>query len=74
MARKLTQLGVSRKTAWRRIYEGRKSLWALSHDAAVDRGLRNAYFAERGLMSITERLDEQLEQIIAPTQLRLDLG
>ena len=28
---------------------GRGVMWALSHDPAVDRGLRNAYFAERGL-------------------------
>jgi hypothetical protein len=31
------------------MYEGRRSLWFLSHTPAVHRGLRNAYFAERGL-------------------------
>ncbi|MEK7878300.1 MAG: group II intron reverse transcriptase/maturase, partial [candidate division NC10 bacterium] len=41
IARRLIRLGVASRTAWRRVYEGRKSLWALSHDSAVDRGLRN---------------------------------
>ena len=49
------RLGVTRRTAWRRVYEGRKSLWASSHDPAVDRELRNAFFAERGLDSLAER-------------------
>ena len=74
MARKLVQLGVSHRTAWRRIYAGRKSLWALSHDPAVDRGLRNAYFAERGLVSLAERFRARLEQLVAPPQLTLALG
>ncbi|MCP4502718.1 MAG: group II intron reverse transcriptase/maturase, partial [Deltaproteobacteria bacterium] len=30
IVRKLIQLGVRAKTAWRCVYEGRKSLWALS--------------------------------------------
>lgn len=74
MARKLVQLGVSRRTAWRRIYAGRKSLWALSHDSAVDRGLRNAYFAERGLVSLAQRFRTRLEQLVVPLQLTLALG
>lgn len=74
MARKLVQLGVSRRTAWRRVYAGRKSLWALSHDNAVERGLRNAYFAERGLVSLAERFRTRLEQLVAPPQLTLALG
>jgi hypothetical protein len=52
IARRLIRLGVGRKTAWRRVYEGKKSLWKLSVDAAVHRGLRNRYFHERGLMSL----------------------
>ena len=55
IARRLIRLGVKPRTAWRRVYQGRKSLWSLSHDPAVDRGLRNAYFAERGLESLKER-------------------
>ena len=48
IARKLIALGVKRKTAWRSIYAGRKSPWSMSIAGAVERGLRNAYFAERG--------------------------
>lgn len=72
-ARRLIHLGVKPKTAWRRVYEGRKSLWALSHDPAVDRGLRNAYFAERGLFSLLERFRRTWATIVAPAQLVLAL-
>ena len=74
IARKLIQLGVSSKTAWRRVYEGRKSLWALSHSSAVERGLRNAYFAERGLVSVEQRWRELIERAVVPEQLSLPLG
>jgi group II intron reverse transcriptase/maturase len=74
VARRLIQLGVHRRIAWRRVYQGRKSIWALSHDLAVDRGLRNAYFAERGLVSLVDQWRHQ--QIVAPAaeQLCLALG
>lgn len=52
MAKRLIKLGVNPRTAWRHIYHGRRKVWALSHCAAVDRGLRNAYFADRGLESL----------------------
>jgi len=71
IARKLVQLGVSRKLAWRRVYEGRKSWWALSHDPAVDRGLRNAYFAERGLVSLLDEWTQKHQALVAPPQLTL---
>ena len=71
IARKLTHLGVRRKTAWRRIYAGRKSLWALSHDSAVHRGLRNAYFANRGLVSLSGLWKAKHQEIAAPQQLLL---
>jgi RNA-directed DNA polymerase len=74
MARKLIQLGVSSKAAWRGVYDGRKSLWALSHSPAVDRGLRNAFFAERGLVSLRERWRTHHESVEAPKQLTLALG
>lgn len=74
MARRLIRLGVRRKTAWQGVYDGRKSLWALSHSSAVDRGLRNAYFAERGLVSIVERWKARTKQIVAPAQLVLAPG
>ena len=74
MARKLIVLGVKRKTAWLRLYEGRKSLWALSHTSAVERGLRNAYFAERGLKSLEQLWDVDPRRVVAPVQLTLPLG
>jgi hypothetical protein len=66
IARKLTQLGLARKTAWQRVYEGRRSRWALSHHPAVERTLRNAYFANRGLVSIVLKWRELLERIVVP--------
>jgi group II intron reverse transcriptase/maturase len=74
IARKLIGLGVSRTTAWRGTYSGRKSIWALSHTPAIERGLRNAYFAERGLVSILEQWREIARHIVAPEQLLLPLG
>ena len=54
IARELIKLGVKRDSVWRQIYAGRKSWWALSHTHAVDQGLRNAYFAKRGLISLVD--------------------
>ena len=71
IARKLTHLGVPRKMARRRIYAGRKSVWALSHDYAVDCGLRNAYFADRGLLSLASIHRQALKALAAPRQLEL---
>jgi hypothetical protein len=73
-ARKLIKLGVRPRTAWRRVYAGRKSLWALSHDSAVHRGLRNAYFAERGLVFLVDLLRDKLSAMDAPTQLEMTWG
>ena len=74
IARKLIALGIKRKTAWDRIYEGRKSTWALSHTNAVDRALRNSHWDERGLFSIANRWREMRANIGAPAQLTLALG
>lgn len=74
IARKLIALGVKPKTAWRRVYEGRKSLWALSITSAVERALRNAYFAERGLVSLEQLWEADPRRIVAPVQLALSLG
>ena len=71
IARRLIRLGVSRRTAWRRVYEGRKSIWNLSHDPAIDRALRNAYFAERGLVSLLDRARARWAANAAPGQLLL---
>ncbi|WP_437990033.1 group II intron reverse transcriptase/maturase [Sorangium sp. So ce145] len=74
IARRLIRLGVKPKTAWK-VYEGHRSWWALSHYSPVDRGLRNAYFAERGLVSLAAKWRElQGRAIIAPAQLALPLG
>jgi RNA-directed DNA polymerase len=74
MARRLIQLGVAPKLAWRTVYAGRKAGWALSHTSAIHRGLRNAYFAERGLVSLAEQWRSRLRQNAAPEQLALALG
>ena len=74
IVRRLIRLGVAPRTAWRSVYGGRKSRWAMSHASAVDRGLRNAYFAERGLVSLAEKWVELARRIAAPVQLRLSLG
>jgi len=50
IARTLIALGGKRQSVWRQVYAGRKSWWALSHTPVVDHGLRNAYFAKRGLI------------------------
>ena len=74
MARKLVGLGVRAKVAWRTTYAGRRSVWALSHTPAMHQGLRNAYFAERGLVSLVDHYRKKLEPPVAPAQLRLALG
>lgn len=74
-AQRLIRLGVRPKTAWRGVYDGRKSIWALSHSPAVNRGLRNAFFAERGLVSLKDRWrNRHHPAIVAPRQLALNLG
>ena len=74
IVRKLIALGVYPKTAWRRVYEGQKSIWALSHDLAVDRGLRNAYFVRRGFVSLADLLKENTHAVVAPEQHLLPWG
>lgn len=55
IAQRLIQLGARKATALRTIYGGHKSLWRLSHTPVVNRALRNAHFANRGLVSLVER-------------------
>jgi len=73
-ARKLVALGVGENSAWRTVYGGHKSLWKLSHTPAVDRGLPNAYFAKRGLVSLADLMAAKLSRIAAPAQLELPWG
>lgn len=78
MATRLIKLGVKPKTAWRNIYDGHKSVWALSHVPAADVGMRLAYFAKRGLVSAEQRWrDIRAEHALrssGPIQLTLALG
>jgi RNA-directed DNA polymerase len=75
IVRRLIRLGVKPITAWNSIYRGHRSGWALSHSPAVNRGLRNAYFAERGLVSLEGRWKELHDRgVIVPAQLVLALG
>jgi group II intron reverse transcriptase/maturase len=75
IAKRLIRLGVRPKTAWRVIYEGRKSWWAMSHSSPADRGLRNAYFAERGLGSLEQQWWAlNPKRVVVPVQLLLGLG
>jgi group II intron reverse transcriptase/maturase len=74
IAHKLISLGVKPTTVWRQIYKGRKSLWRLSHSPCVDRGLCNAYFAERRLFSLLEAWLEKTKHNVAPVQCELALG
>lgn len=67
--RHLVRLGVSRDTAKRSLYGEHRSWWKLSHTPAVDRALNNAYFAERGLVSLERKwLERHSEQVVAPVQ------
>lgn len=72
IVRRLIRQGVRPETAWRVIYQGRKSLWALSHSGPVDYAWRNAFFAKRGLVSL-EKLYRAQARFIVPEQLTLDL-
>jgi RNA-directed DNA polymerase len=72
IAKKLIEFGIKRKTAWRSVYEGRKSVWALSHTSVVDRALRNSHWDARGLASLREHWRTMRKQIDAPIQLTLN--
>ena len=73
IARNLIKLGVKRESVWRQLYAGRKSWWALSHTHAVDQGLRNAYFAKRGLIFLVDLHRHTHQQIVAPDPPQLAL-
>jgi hypothetical protein len=66
IARRLIALGVKPQSAWRQVYAGNKSWWALSHTHAVDNGLRNAYFAKRGLVFLVDLHRKTHQHIVAP--------
>ena len=66
IAKRLVALGVNRRAAWKQVYQGHRSWWALSHAHAVDQGLRNAYFAKRGLVFAVDLHHRAHQQIAAP--------
>jgi RNA-directed DNA polymerase len=81
MVKRLVALGVKFDTAKRSIYAGRRTWWKLSHTQAVDQGLRNSYFRDRGLRSLAdmwrqwhERNKPRATIARAPAQLELALG
>jgi len=62
----LIKLGIRARTAWRCVYDGKKSLWRLSHAPIVDRALNNARFALLGLKSLKRMWEEHHSQITVP--------
>ena len=66
IAKRLVELGVNRRAAWKQVYQGRRSWWALSHAHAVDQGLRNAYFVKHGLVFVVDLHHRAHQQIVAP--------
>lgn len=74
IARKLTVLGIRRKSAWHSVYNGRKSIWAMSHMPTVDRALQNSHWEAQGLVSLAAHWRANTQPIVAPAQLRLALG
>jgi group II intron reverse transcriptase/maturase len=73
IAKRLVALGVNRNAAWKQVYQGRRSWWALSHAHAVDQGLRNAYFAKRGLIFVVDVHHRAHQQIAVPDPPQLAL-
>jgi RNA-directed DNA polymerase len=73
IAKRLVALGVPRRSAWHQVYQGRRSWWALSHAHAVDQGLRNAYFAKRGLIFVVDLHRPARQHIAAPDPPQLAL-
>ncbi len=74
IARNLVALGVKRRSAWRQVYAGRKSTWALSHCPAVDKAMPTAFFTERGLVRLVDLHRRNRRNVIAPVQLQMVLG
>jgi len=72
LVRRLIRMGARASTAWRVVYEGHKSLWALSHCGPVDHALDKRYFADQGLLSL-ELQYRDMHRVIAPAQMTLAL-
>jgi group II intron reverse transcriptase/maturase len=76
IVRNLIALGVQRGAAWRGVYAGRRSIWALSHIPQVDNALRTRFFTDRGLLRLVELHHDWHKEIVAPThsQLAMEWG
>jgi RNA-directed DNA polymerase len=74
IVRNLIALGVKRRSAWKGIYQAKRSWWALSHSYAVDQGLRTRYFTDRGLLLLVDMHHRAHEAVVAPAQLTLEWG
>lgn len=70
IARRLIRLGASKRSAWGTVYNGHRSLWALSHMPAVEQALGVEYFRERGLVSLEDLFRDIKRKVIAPPQPR----
>jgi RNA-directed DNA polymerase len=73
IVRNLIALGVKPRSAWQGVYQGQRSLWALSHIPQVDRALRPRFFTDRGLVSLVELHHRAHEEIVAPVSPQLAL-
>jgi RNA-directed DNA polymerase len=73
IARRLIRLGVKPQTAWRQVYQDKRSWWALSHSPAVDYALPRTWFAARGLLSVVAVHGEAHRQIVAEPSPQLAL-
>ena len=52
IARHFLRGGVREKTAWATVYEGRRSIWNLSHRPAMERTIPTRWFTGKGLYSL----------------------
>lgn len=74
IARHLQRLGTGKRAAWKVVYEGHRSTWALSGLIIVNNAMRNVYFTARGLVSIVEKWLNRTKASSASAQLTLPLG
>jgi RNA-directed DNA polymerase len=73
IARNLVALGVKPQSAWRGVYGGRKSTWALSHSPAVDKAMPTVFFTARGLIRLVDLHRRSRRNVVAPIQPQLAL-
>jgi RNA-directed DNA polymerase len=75
IAKRLIRAGVKMKTAWSFAYDGKRSVWAMSHGFTISKALPTKLFAELGLVSIEHRWrDLHVLHVSGPAQLNLGLG